>query len=89
MGFIDNIIQCLGGESFPKEPQYRAVVFGDNAVYVENVLGIISYQKDKVVLAVKKATLTVSGSELYIKKYCLGDLVVCGKIIRLEKTDSR
>lgn len=89
MGFIDNIVQCIGGESFPKEPQYRAVIFGDSAVYVENVLGIISYERENIVLSVKKATITVSGNDLYIKKYCLGDVVICGEIMKIEKTNNR
>lgn len=85
MGFIDNIKECLGEESFAIAPSFRAVVFGDSAVYLENVSKIISYEKEQVIVALKKGKITVSGFDLYIKKYCGGDLVVCGKITALTR----
>ena len=89
MGFIDSIINCIGGEEFPKEPVFRAVVFGENAVYLENISGIINYQRQEVLLAVKKGQVRICGEDLYIKKYCLGDVVVCGKIFKIESESNR
>jgi sporulation protein YqfC len=89
MGFIDNIIKCVGAEEFPKEPSFRAVLFGENAVYLENILGIICYEKEQILLAIKKGTVRVKGFDLFIKKYCLGDVVVCGKITGIESENSR
>ena len=89
MGFIDNIIECFGGTELPLEPEFRAVIFGGSAVYVENVTGIISYEKEQILLGVKKGSIKVYGKDLYIKKYCLGDVVICGKISGIEKTGNR
>ena len=89
MGFIDKITECIGGAEFPKEPEFRAVLFGEYAVYFENISAIISYEKERVLLAVKKGQVTVKGEDLYIKKYCMGDVVICGKISGIEKTNSR
>ena len=89
MGFIDKITECLGGAEFPKEPEFRAVLFGENAVYFENISGIISYERERVIPALKKGQVTVRGCDLYIKKYCSGDVVICGKISGIEKTDNR
>ena len=89
MGFIDNIIKCVGAEEFPKEPLFRAVMFGENAVYLENISGILNYQKDEVLLSVKKGRVRVKGSDLFVKKYCLGDVVICGKITGIESESSR
>lgn len=85
MSFIDNIKQCICAEDFPSPPSFRAVMFGDRAIYLENVCTIISYTKDEVRLSLKKGGLNVKGKELYIKKYCQGDVVICGKISSLER----
>lgn len=85
MGFIDNIIECLGGEEFPKCHNFRAVMFGDRAVYIENVTGIISYEKQEISLSIKNGRLTVKGDDLYVKKYCQGDVVICGIITAIER----
>ncbi len=85
MGFIDSIKEIIGIEEMPKEPLYRAVVFGEYAVHIENVLSIISYERQEVVLSVKKARLIIRGEDLFIKKYCEGDVVICGKIASLER----
>ena len=54
MGFIDNIKECLGGDEFFNNLSFRAVLFGDSAVYLENVTSIISYEKEQVLLSIKK-----------------------------------
>jgi sporulation protein YqfC len=87
MGFIDNIIEFLGGEEFYKNQSFRAVMFGDSAVYFEGVTSIISYEKEQVLLGVKKGRLTIKGKDLYIKKYCMGDVVICGKISAIERVE--
>lgn len=79
MGFIDSIKESLG-DVFPVQPVYRAVIFGESAGYFENIVGIKSFTCDEIVVFLKKGELKISGSELYINKYCQGDLVVCGKI---------
>ena len=86
MSFIDNIKECFCSAEFPKEPLFRAVLFGENAAYFENVRGIVSYNTEQIVLCLKRGALTIKGEELYVKKYCAGDVVVCGKIKAIERT---
>ncbi len=85
MGFIDNIKECFNGYELPKEPIYRAVIFGEGAAYFENVLGISCYSSEQVVLLLRRGGLRITGENLYIKKFCMGDIVLCGKILMLER----
>ena len=85
MGFIDEIKGCFSPDELPKEPIFRAVLFGDSAVYFENVCSIQNYCENEIVLCLKRGGLVVSGNNLYIKKYCAGDVVVCGKIRAIER----
>ena len=80
MGFLDNVLSEVYSAPFPKEPPCRILILGDSAGYFEHVKSIISYNVDKVVLLVKNKTITVLGEELVIKKFCGGDVVICGKI---------
>ena len=83
MGFIDDIKNTLTEDlSFGKE--FRCTLTA-NAGYFENVSHIVSYSEDQIVLAFKGAVVTVSGRNLYIKKYCEGDAAICGKIIGLKR----
>lgn len=83
MSFIENIKENLGGEMCP--PVYRALIFGDNAAYFEGVKNITSYEPNEIVLALKRGSVRVHGKNMYIKKYCAGDVVICGVILKLER----
>ncbi len=85
MSLIDNIKNCFCQNELPLDCLYRAVLFGESAGYFENVKSIVSYEKEQVVLSLKNGGLRVSGKDLYIKKYCLGDVVICGKIKSVER----
>ncbi len=85
MGLIDNIKECFSCEEFPKTPIYRAVLFGEEAGYFENIKSIVCYTSEQVVLALSKGCLQICGQDLYIKKYCLGDVVICGKIKAVQR----
>lgn len=85
MGFIDNIKECFSPDELPREPIFRAVVFGDNAVYLENVCSIASYTQEEISLSLKRGGLIIRGCNLYIKKYCVGDVVICGTIRGIER----
>lgn len=85
MSFIDCIKGCFNGDELPASPEYRAVLFGDSAVYFEKVKCIISYTQEEVYLLLKKGGIKIKGSELYIKKYCAEDVAVCGKIKVIER----
>ena len=85
MSFIDDIKGCFNPDELPKEPIYRAVLFGDGAAYFENVRTIAHYQTDEILLCLKRGGLLVKGKDLYVKKYCAGDVVICGKITSIER----
>lgn len=85
MSLIDNIKSNFCQGEIPSEPIFRAVLFGESAGYFENVKSIVSYNEEEIVLALSKGCLKVGGNNLYIKKYCMGDVVVCGKIKRVER----
>lgn len=85
MGFIESIKSCFSGEELPVEPIFRAVLFGDSAAYFENVRSILHYEIEEIALSLKKGGLVIRGDNLYIKKYCAGDVVICGKIKSVER----
>ena len=85
MGFIDNIKNCFTESELPISPVYRAVLFGDNAIYFESVCSILYYSEDEISLALKKGSIKIVGRRLYVKKYCAGDVVICGKILKIER----
>lgn len=80
MGFIEDIKSCFTQDELPKEPNFRAVMFGDSAIYLENVRSISHYTEEEISLCLKNGGIIITGCNLYIKKYCLGDVVICGKI---------
>jgi len=85
MSFIENIKNCFCSEELPKEPVYRAVLFGDYAGYFENVTAIAHYDTEEIALSLKKGGIVIKGENLYVKKYCMGDVSVCGKIKSVER----
>jgi sporulation protein YqfC len=85
MSFIEEIKGCFEEWELPKEPIFRAVVFGESAVYFENVCSLRSYQQAEIVFNLKKGGVRVTGESLYLKKYCMGDVLVCGKIVAIER----
>lgn len=84
MGLIDDMRSSLLG-NIPCEPPFRVVLFGDCAGYFENVKTIKSFSPDEIVLVVGRGGLKVTGKDMFIKKFCGGDVVVCGKIKSVEK----
>lgn len=85
MGLIDEINNCFCQNELPNNPSFRAVLIGENAIYFENIKSIVSFSNEEIMLSLKNGGLKIIGTGLYIKKYCLGDVVVCGKIKSLEK----
>lgn len=80
MGFIEDIMGFFSADELPKEPPFRAVMFGDSAMHFENICSIASFSSEEITLCYKRGGIVISGCNLYIKKYCGGDVVVCGKI---------
>ena len=85
MSFIEEVKNMLGADNFPASPAFRAVMFGDKAVYLEGVRSIREYSENRIEVSVSKGTVTVSGEKLYVKRYCMGDMAICGKIKSLTR----
>lgn len=83
MSFIDEVLSVFGGED--AAPLSRVMLIGDGAAYVEGVKAIKSYSQEKIELFIKKGEISISGEGLFVKKFCGGDLAVCGKIKSIEK----
>ena len=83
MGFIDDIIKTFK-EDFSFGKEFRCTLTGE-AGYFENVNSIVSYNEEEIVLSLKDSVLTVSGRNLYVKKYCEGDVAICGKITGIKR----
>lgn len=86
MGFIDDIAESLGLAGVGAESTFRATIMGEKAAYFEKVSAVKSYSPDKIELVLKKGGLKITGDSLTIKKYCAGDLAVCGTIKSVERT---
>ena len=84
MNFIDGILNGLGLLKETAPLPYRAVILGGNSGYFENIKGIKSYKSCEIILYLKKGELTVMGEGLSIRKYCLGDMLICGKITSIK-----
>ncbi len=80
MAFFDSILESLWARNLSGEPSFVAVLYGDNSAYIEKVCSVKSYSACEIVLAVKRGELIISGENMYIKKYCQGDVCICGKI---------
>ena len=85
MSLIEQIRNCFCQKELPIEPVYRAVLFGDCAGYFENVKNIVSFSDCEIILSLSNGGLKIAGEKLYIKKYCLGDVAICGKIKTIER----
>lgn len=83
MSFLDNICQNFGLTSAPFS--FRLVMLGEVGVYIEGVKGVISFSNTNILISVGGGKLEVVGERLKIKKYCLGDLVIVGKILKVAK----
>ena len=84
MSFFDVVKQTLLTDGFP-DPTFRALLIGDYACYLEDVCSILEFGQEVISVRLKKGGLKVTGKDLYIKKYCAGDLLICGKITAIER----
>ena len=59
-------------------------MIGDSALYIEGVKSILGFSDKEIILALPKQKVALRGEGMFIKKYCLGDTVICGKIKAFE-----
>ena len=83
MQFIEEIMGLFGGESV--KPSFKAVILGSYGGYFEGVTAICRYTAEEISLSFKKGGVVINGENLYIKKYCEGDVAICGKINKIER----
>jgi hypothetical protein len=81
MSFIENIRQNLNANA---NGFFRAILL-EEGVYVQGVAGIKNFSTEEIVATLKKGEIKILGENLFVKKYCQGDLVVCGKVKELQK----
>ena len=84
MGFLDSILGCYNSADFSLKPTFKALLLGEEAVYLEQVKQITKYSQTQVVVSLKKGGVIVNGENLSIKKFCMGDVALCGKIKSIE-----
>ena len=82
MSFLDEVLKVFGQEV---SPAFRVLWLGDGALYVEGVKSIKSYSQEKVELNLKNGGLKITGVGLFLKKYCAGDVAVCGTVKSIDK----
>ncbi len=78
MGFIEEINSFFGCEEIFSK--FKATLFGNKAIYFENVKELKSFSQQKVELRLKEGEISVEGEGLCIKKYCIGDVAITGRI---------
>ncbi len=82
MSFIEEIKNMLGIE----EDFFKVLLIGEGAMYVEGVKSVVKFSSEEIILRLKKGEIKILGKEMFIKKYCGGDLAICGKIISFTRS---
>ena len=83
MSFFDEVLKVFGDKEL--SPCFRIMWIGEDALYIEGVKSVKSYSQEKIELNIKNGGLKVFGEKLFFKKYCAGDVAVCGKIKSIER----
>ncbi len=86
MSFIENILESFGIEKNVENSMEKAILFGDQGIFLEGIKGIKTFDYNQIILFTKKGEIKLTGEKLFIKKFCMGDVVVCGKIVAIERS---
>ena len=84
MSFFDSVKELICLQELPT-PTFRASLIGDGAIFLEGVVAITDFTAEQIILRLRKGGFIINGKNLYVKKYCEGDLIVCGKIISTQR----
>ena len=87
MGLIRTVAEACGASEELLPGEFRATWFGGKSGFFEGVRGIASFSESEVVLFLKKGSLAVEGEGLGLGRYCAGDLVITGRIRRMERRE--
>ncbi len=85
MAFLENILQSLGLNDNVEKEFNKIMIFGDKGAFFEGIKGIKAFSSEQIILFAKKGEVLVKGERLYIKKFCMGDVVICGKIKEIAR----
>ncbi len=86
MGFRESINGFLRLCNLGDSP-YRITMLGNSAVYIEGVLKILDVAPCKIMLLVKSKKLILSGENLTLSSFVEKDVVVSGKVDKIEWQD--
>lgn len=64
---------------------YQLVMIGDNLLYVEGKINLMTLSKETVVFKVDGGVIIVNGKELGLKELTLNTIKICGKICSWER----
>lgn len=84
MSFIESVKELISLQELPV-PTFKATLVGDSALFLEGVLDVTEFTDKQITIRLKKGGFIIKGENLFLKKYCEGDLIVCGKIVSTEK----
>ena len=62
----------------------RLILSGDSHLLIENHRGILEYSEEKVVLALKRGRISISGSKLKLCAMNSAELLISGRIENVE-----
>ena len=85
MNLLENIVDMLGLKDFAYGNGFTLIIINENSAYIQGVKRIEGYTSEKIAVVTKKCKLTVYGKNLCVKKFCMGDMAICGKIEKTEK----
>ena len=80
MNFIENILSKLGLNESLAPLKYRAVIFGESGLFIENVKSIVSFSNTEILVRLKKGEILIKGEDLKVKNYTGFDLYILGKV---------
>ena len=80
MNFIENILSKLGLSECIAPLKYRAVIFGESGLYLENVKSIVSFSPTEILVKLKSGSILIKGENLKIKNYTGFDLYILGLV---------
>ncbi len=85
MRLFSEIIKAFGKEEDSSRVQYTVLDGGGG--YFQNVKKILEFSENAIVFSGRRGAVRIEGEGLSLGKYYLGDAVVRGRILRVERCD--
>ena len=84
MEFLKEIAKALGADAAGAFRVQYAVLDGKGG-YFQNVKRLAQFSETEIVLRGRQGALRVEGENLSLGKYFAGDLIIEGRIVRVER----